>query len=82
MELFSEQNRIEGAFSSDFFTKRYNRMKRRLKLNNEVLTRQIDGFWRLIRFRDEKIREQAAEIKLLKEKLRNFAEIDKASNLF
>lgn len=82
MELFSEQNRIEGAFSSDFFTKRYNRMKRRLKLNNEVLTRQIDGFWRLIRFRDEKIREQAAEIKLLKEKLRNFAETDSASNLF
>lgn len=82
MELFSEQNRIEGAFSSDFFTKRYNRMKRRLKLNNEVLTRQIDGFWKLIRFRDEKIREQAAEIKLLKEKLRNFAETDSASNLF
>jgi hypothetical protein len=82
MELFIEQNRIEGAFSSDFFTKRYNRMKRRLKLNNEVLTRQIDGFWKLIRFRDEKIREQAAEIKLLKEKLRNFAETDSASNLF
>ena len=82
MDLFSEQNRIEGAFSSDFFTKRYNRMKRRLKLNNEVLTRQIDGFWKLIRFRDEKIREQAAEIKLLKEKLRNFAETDSASNLF
>ena len=82
MDLFSEQNRIEGAFSSDFFTKRYNRMKRRLKLNNEVLTRQIDGFWRLIRYRDEKIREQAAEIKLLKEKLRNFAETDSASNLF
>ena len=81
--LFEQkQNRIKGAFASDFFTKRYNSMKNRLSLQNEALLRQISGFWRLIRSKDEEISKLKAENAELLVKLRNFAEQDKISNLF
>ena len=57
-------------------------MKNRLSLQNEALLRQISGFWRLIRSKDDEISKLKAENAELLVKLRNFAEQDKISNLF
>lgn len=80
--LFKNQNRIKGAFSSDFFTKRYNAMEKRLELKIEVLTRQICSFWRIIRIKDETILKLKKENNDLKIKLLTFDECDRFANLF
>ena len=57
MELFTEkQKRIRGKFATRIHANLYESMKNRLESQIERLNRQTNGFWSLIRGKDETIR--------------------------
>ena len=71
-ELFTEkQKRIRGKFATQTHANLYESMKNRLELQIERLNRQTNGFWSLIRGKDETIRLLREEVKELKEVIKN-----------
>jgi len=72
MELFTEpQKRIRGKFAKQTHANLYESMKNRLELKFERLNRQIIGFWKLIRMKDELIIQLKQENKELRDVIFN-----------
>ena len=71
-ELFTEkQKRIRGKFATRTHSNLYESMKNRLESQIERLNRQTNGFWSLIRGKDETIRLLHEENKELRDVIFN-----------
>lgn len=71
-ELFTEkQKRIRGKFATRTHSTLYESMKNRLESQIERLNRQTNGFWSLIRGKDETIRLLREENKELRDVIFN-----------
>ena len=71
-ELFTEkQKRIIGKFATRTHSTLYESMKNRLESQIERLNRQTNGFWSLIRGKDETIRLLREENKELRDVIFN-----------
>ena len=69
--LFECKNRIRGKFATSTHTRLYKSMESALKLQIESLRRQIIGFWKLIRMKDELIIQLREENKELRDVIFN-----------
>jgi hypothetical protein len=79
MELFKmQQNRIRGKFATKTHTRLFVSMENSYKNQLEAVRRQMIGFYKMIRFKDERILELENQLKELKNKYST----DYYSNLF